>query len=115
MEKQLDKVALPVKLAVETSFRRSFFAWRNDGFEIAELQFLQDCVCVVAAVAEARLASDKVDEPVCDSAVVLLARRDDDFQWPALQINDGVNLRRETASRTANFVFLGPPRPPAES
>ena len=115
MEEELDEVALPVELAIDASLRGSLRAGRNHRFDLAELQFLQNCIRVVAAVGEARFAGDEVDELVCDGAVVLLAWRDDDLERPALQINDGVNLRRETASRTANFVFFTPPRPPAAS
>ncbi len=115
MEEQLDEVALPVELAVEAALRGSLLAWRNDGFDLAERQLLKQCVRVVAAVAQAGFASDEVDELVGDGAFVLLPWSDQDLQWPALQIDDGVNLRRETASRMANFIFLGPPRPPAAS
>lgn len=115
MEEQLDEVALPVELTVDASLLGSLFAGRNHGFDLTELQLFEDRVRVVAAVAEAGFTCDEVDELVGDSAVVLLAWRDNDFQRPAFQIDDGVNLRRETASRTANFVFFTPPRPPAAS
>ena len=115
MEEQLDEVALPVELAVDATLRDSLFAGRNHRFDFAKIELLQDCVRVVAAVREAGFSCDEVDELVRDRAIVLLAWRDDDLQRPALQINDGVNLRRETASRTANFVFFTPPRPPAAS
>ena len=115
MEEQLDEVALLVELAVDAALSGSLFAWRDDGLDPAELQFLKECIRVVAAIAEAGFAGDEVDQFVCDRAVVLLTRSEEDFERPAFQINDGVNLRRETASRTANFIFLGPPRPPAAS
>lgn len=115
MEEELDEIALLVQLAIDATLPFSFFAWRDDGLDLTILELFEDGVRVVTAVSEACLAGQEVDELVCDSAVVLLARRDDDLERPALQINDGVNLRRETASRTANFVFFTPPRPPAAS
>ena len=115
MEEELDEIALLVQLAVDASFLGSFFARRNDGLDFTKGQFLKNRVRVVAAVTEASLTGDEVDELVCDGAVVLLAGSEDDLQGPTLQIDDSVNLRRETASRTANFIFLGPPRPPAAS
>jgi hypothetical protein len=115
VKEQLDEIALAVELAVDASLLGSVLARRNDSLDLAEFQLLQNGVRVVAAVAEASFACDEVDELVCDSAVVLLAWRDDDLERPALQIDDGVNLRRETASRTADFVFFTPPRPPAAS
>ena len=84
MKEALDEIALLVKLAIDASFFGSLFARRNDGFDLTKLELFQDCVRVVAAVAEARLAGEEVDEFVCDGAVVLLARRDDDLQRPAL-------------------------------
>ena len=80
MEEQLDEVALLVELAVDASLSGSLFARRNDGFDLAELQLLEDCVRVVAAVAEACFAGDEIDQLVCDGAVVLLPRSDDDLE-----------------------------------
>jgi hypothetical protein len=115
VEEALDKVALLVQRAIEASFVCSLFSWRNDSFEFADFELVENGVRVVASVAKTRFARDKVDELVGDGAVVLLTWSKSDLQWPTLQIDDGVNLRRETASRTANFVFLGPPRPPDAS
>ena len=84
MEEALDEIALLVKLPVDSSLGDSFFTGRNHGFESAELQLFEDGVGVVAAVSEACVTGSKVDELVCDGAVMLLAGCDQDFNWPRL-------------------------------
>lgn len=84
MEKQFDEIALPVQLGIDAPRGGSLCARRDDRLDVAELQLLQNCVRVVAAVGEACVARDEIDQFVCDGAIVLLARRNDDFEGPSL-------------------------------
>lgn len=115
MEEALDLVAEAIERLVVPPLPGPLLAGRDDGLLAAGCQVREDRVRVIAPIRDARIAGDKIDQLVCDRAVVLLAGSDQNLERPAVLVNDRVDLRREPTTGSPDVVFLGPPSPPAAS
>ena len=115
VEEALDLVAKAIKRLVVPPLPGPLLAGGDDGLLAAGCQVREDRIRVIAAISDARIADDKIDQLVCDRAVVLLAGSDQNLERPAALVNDRVDLRREPTTGSPDVVFLGPPSPPAAS
>ena len=88
----------------------------DDRFHSKLLHASSDGVRVVRRVREDFLTSCVGAEDVFrDGRLVLLAWRELDVERPTLRVDEGVDLRGESTSRTTQCIALDPPFPPAAS
>jgi hypothetical protein len=76
---------------------------------------LPEPVRILAGVGDECLATSVLEQLVGIDHVVPLTRRNRDVDGAAFRIDEGVELGRKTAARTAEGIALDPPFPPAAS
>lgn len=88
----------------------------DNRFDPHRLQLVADRVGVVAGVGyEGFTARVVLDDRRGNGRFVLLAWRDLDVERPSLRVDEGVDLRGESTSRTTQRIADDPPFPPAAS
>ena len=88
----------------------------DNGLDPHRLQLVADRVGIVAGVSYEGFAARVVlDDRRSDGRFVLLAWRELDVERPALRVDEGVDLRGESTSRTTQRIADDPPFPPAAS
>lgn len=104
---ELSGASAPVELA----------SWvhRDDGLHPATSHRFDDMISVVAGVGDYRFAGRVLDEVLSFGHVVLLSRRERDFEGLPFGRRNCVNLGRKASSRTAQTIASDPPFPPAAS
>jgi len=115
VEEAFHPIAQAIERSVVPTLLGSFLPGWDHGLEATSLELLENLVGVVVAVGNAGIPRDEVDQPVRHRTVVPLSRGDQDFQRATVEVDDGMDLRRPATPRAPDVVFLGPPRPPAES
>jgi len=115
MKEALDVVALRIECLVHPSFFRSTFGRWNDRFDFSTSAFFKNFVGVVRLVSQEIGSTNKIEKVSCDSAIVLLPRRNSEADRLPLNISKRVYLGRAASSRPSYRVFFWPPAPPEES
>ncbi len=86
VEEALDEIALFVKMGVIRPLNLAVSLWRNDNLTALPGDLFVQIVCVVAFVCERRGCFKPVDEFVCASDVIFLARTSNEPDWIAKRI-----------------------------
>lgn len=116
VEEALHSIPRRVGRAIEPRLIRSDRMRMNDRLHTQRLHARSDRVRVVPRVCEDFFAASVLSEDFfCDRRLVLLARRELDVERPTSRIDEGVDLRGESTSRTTQCIALDPPFPPAAS
>jgi hypothetical protein len=116
MKEALHAVALGIAFAVEAGLVVAQRMRMDDGLNPFGLEAIADGPRVIGGVGYERDAvCVLVEELLGDRSLVLLTWRDCDVNRAAFGVDDGVDLRRETTSRTTQGIVFDPPFPPAAS
>jgi hypothetical protein len=113
-EEALDEVALAVKRRIDGALDLAVAAGRDVSLAPGLAHQVEDRLSVVAAVGDERPGGRQVGQQGWSEGLVGgLARRDDEADGQALLVDDGVDLGRQSAMRTADGVIFAPFLPPA--
>ena len=113
VEEALDEVALGVKSVVAVAFDGSVGLGRDDRFDAAHTQSLDEAIGVVSLVADEGFGLDLGGERLGLRHVVDLAAGETNGERQAERVDDDVDFRGQSAARSADrflaAVFLGAP------
>jgi len=106
VEEALDEISLAVEGEVGLSWVLAVGFWRNDGRDPAFLELLDEGIRVIPLVADEGARLDLVEKRRGLSDIGRLPRRQRQRDRVAECIDDGVDLRRQAAARTADGLVL---------
>lgn len=113
-EEALDEVALAVEPRVDGSLDLAVAGRRNVSLAPSLAHQIEDRLSVVAPIGDEGLGGRQVGQQGWSECLVGgLARRDDEADGQTLRVDDGVDLGRQSSTRTADGVILAPFLPPA--
>ena len=115
MKKAFYEVSNAIESLIVTPLGFTRGVWRYNSFYIALFECLHNSVCVVAAISNARIGMNIINQFFGNRGFMLLALSYECTQWSSCAIHKRVNLCRWTTTRSTYGVFLGPLLPPAES
>ncbi len=113
-EEALDEVALAVERRGDGALDLAVAAGRDVGLAAGLAHQVEDRLSVVAPVGDERLGGRQVGQQDWSEGLVGgLPWRDDEAEGQPLLVDDGVDLGRQSSTRTADGVIRAPFLPPA--
>jgi hypothetical protein len=113
-EEALDEVALTVECRVDGSLDLAVAGCRDVGLAAGLAHQIEDGLGIIAAIGDEGPSGRQASEQFrADCLVGGLARRDDEADGQTLLVNDGMDLGRQSPTRTADGVIRAPFFPPA--
>jgi hypothetical protein len=113
-EEALDEVALAVERRGDGSLHLAVAGCGNVRLAAGLAHQVEDGLGVIAAIGDERLGGRQVGQQGWSEGLVGgLAGRDDETDGQALLVDDGVDLGRQSSTRTADGVIFAPFLPPA--
>lgn len=114
-EEDLHDVASAIECSVEAMLLLSLRLRVDYWLDISCSDLPQECVRVVAGVANEGIASSEVEQLECLDHLVSLAWGERDIDRAALGVDDRVELGRESSTTSTDSITLDPPFPPDAS
>ncbi len=113
-EEALDQIALAIDRRIDGALDFAVATGRDVGLAASAPDQVDDRLSIVAAVGdESARRRQAAQQPRANRLVGGLARRDDKADRQAVLVDDGVDLGRQSSTRTADGVILAPFLPPA--
>ena len=108
IEEPLDEIALAVERKIAVPFDLAVHFGRDDRFDGARFQALDEAVAVVSLVPEERCGLDLSRERFCLRDVVCLSSSQTEHEGVTQGVDDGMDFRRQAATRAAYGLVLAP-------
>ena len=105
-EKTLDQVTLLVQMRVVRALHGAVGLGRNDCIHLVFPQGIQQRVGVIAFVRQQGCGLDSLKQIRSLANIRFLSAREDESQWTAQRIRQGVDFRREPPSGAPERVFF---------
>ena len=116
IEEALDAIARPIEYRAEARFPATMDHRRDVWSRAGGLDLAAQPVGIVGLVGQHDGALVQVPEQLLgDRAIARLARRQDQFERQTIGVDERVDLRGESTSRTTQSVSFDPPFPPDAS